>query len=505
MRSALSALKKEPTVTVKDAQVRKVMEEMTKHGQLGLAALRAGVDRKTARKYVQAGRHPSELKKPRGYLTRADPFEADWTWLEEQMKALPGLEAKILFEALQARRPGRYLDGQLRTLQRRMKRWRAEHGPDREVFFRQQHRPGEAMQVDFTDAAELGVTVAGVEFPHLLCHPVFPYSNWEEVTVCLSESFLALRRGIQDAVFRIGRVPGFVQTDNTTAATHQVASGGREFNEDYEKFIKYLGMTPRTIEVGKKEQNGDVEAANGALKRRLKQELLLRGTTDFESVEAYEAWLVKVVGRRNRGRRTRFNEELAVMSKVAVRRLVEFIEADVRVSGGSTIRIKYCTYSVPSKLIGERVRVRIFDRHLEVFYGGGLQFSIERVRGQKRHRINYRHVIWSLVQKPGAFARYQYREEMFPSLAFRRAYDANAAAQPNVRGDLEYLRLLHLAAATIEADVESAILQLLDAELCPTADLVKKLLGEADVEVPVIEPFDPELDSFDALLSEVAQ
>jgi hypothetical protein len=144
-------------LTIKDAQVRKMMEEMSKHGRIGLSSLRAGVDRKTARKYRRANKLPSELKEPREYRNRPDPFTPqDWKWIESQLQEAPGLETKILFEALQDRRPGQYQDGQLRTLQRHVKRWCAEHGPAREVFFPQEHRPGEAMQSDFTHCTELG-------------------------------------------------------------------------------------------------------------------------------------------------------------------------------------------------------------------------------------------------------------------------------------------------------------------------------------------------------------
>lgn len=492
-------------MTVKDTQVRKLMEEMANHGRLGMAALRSGMDRKTARKYVEQGQLPGAMKSPRGYRTRADPFGQDWDWLEAQLQEAPSLEAKILFEALQARHPGRYQDGQLRTLQRQLKRWRAEHGPEREVFFAQAHRPGEAMQLDFTHATELGITIAGVPFEHMLCHTVLPYSNWQAATVCLSESYLALKRGVQDAVFRMGRVPLYWQTDNSTSATHHLPGGKRDFNEEYRAFIEYLGMTPRTTGIGQKEQNGDIEAANGALKRRVIQELLLRGSSDFDTVEVYETWLQEVVRRRNVGRQSRFDEERAAMRKLDVARLSEFVEMAVTVTSWSTVRIKHCTYSVPSRLIAERVRVRVYERKLEVYYAERLQLRTERLKGRHRHRINYRHVIWSLVQKPGAFARYRYREEMFPSLTFRRAFDVISAAAPDTRGDLQYLRLLHLAAATSEVEVEAAIAQLLGEGLCPDSDQVKELLGQCQVEVPDIEPYQPELESFDALLGEVGR
>ena len=171
--------------------------------------------------------------------------------MQEQLETAPELEAKTLFEALQDQHPGRYQDGQLRTLQRRVRQWRAEHGPDKEVFFPQEHRPGEAAQLDFTHATSLGVTILGVAFAHLLCHVVLPYSNWQHVTVCLSESFLALKRGLQGALFQLGRVPGWLQTDNSTAATHELSTGKRGFNDEYEELVAHFGMKPRTIGIGR--------------------------------------------------------------------------------------------------------------------------------------------------------------------------------------------------------------------------------------------------------------
>ena len=162
---------------VTDAQVRKLLDEMSEHGRIGLAALRSGMHRNTARKYVEAGKSPSQLKKPRTWRTRKDPFAEDWEEMAERLAAAPELEAKALFEDLMRRRPGRYREGQLRTFQRRVKQWRAEHGPPREIFFPQEHRPGEAMQTDFTRAGALGIRIGGEAFRHLLCQSVLPYSN----------------------------------------------------------------------------------------------------------------------------------------------------------------------------------------------------------------------------------------------------------------------------------------------------------------------------------------
>ena len=485
----------------KDAQVRKLMEEMAKHGRVGLASARAGMDRKTGRKYVAEGKLPSVLKEPRTWRTRVDPFEEDWPALAERLGEAPELEAKTLFELLLSSSPaGKYDPGQLRSLQRRVRLWRATEGPDKEVFFAQVHRPGEAMQTDFTWGTELGVTIGGEPFPHLLCHPVLPYSNWEWATICQSESMAAIRRGVQAAVFRLGKVPRYHQTDNSTSATHDLRTGKRGFNEEYAALMRHLGMEPRTIEVGESHQNGDVEALNGALKRRLLQHLLVRGSRDFEGVAAYETWVQGVVEKANRLREARLADELAVMRPLCVERLAEYTEEDVQVTSWSTIRVKHNTYSVPSRLMGERVRVQVHENRLEVFLDKHYQESIERLLGRHGHRINYRHIIWSLVQKPHAFARYRYREDLFPSLSFRKAYDALHAALGQRKADIEYLRILHLAASTLEAEVQTALDLLLGEGVLKGVEQVKALVAPSKPEVPELSAPVVDLESYDALL-----
>jgi hypothetical protein len=490
------------------------MEEMSKHGEIGTAAMKAGMDRKTARKYVVAGKLPSEMITVRDWRTRPDPFEEHWPEIEERLRATPELEAKTLFELLREQHAERYADGQLRTLQRRVRQWRAASGPEREIMLAQRHRPGEAAQTDFTHADELAVTIAGQVFTHLLCVLVLPFSNWQWATVCLSESMAALKRGVQRALFQLGRVPQYHQTDNSTAATHRIPDGeaervdgrARPFNRDYLALMQHFGMTPRTIEVGAKEQNGDVEASNGALKRRLEQALLIRGSRDFASVEEYQAFVDQVLRKANAQRGPRVADELAVMRELAVDKLPEFTEEDVKVSDWSTIRLRNCAYSVPSRLIGAWVRVRLYEERIEVYFASALQLACERLRGRNLHRIDYRHVIWSLVRKPGGFARYVYREEMFPSLVFRRAYDAIQALHAGTKGDLEYLRILHLAASTMEADVEAALALLLADGASITSAAVKALVSgpATPFDVPSLAPASVDLGAYDALLAEVA-
>jgi len=197
---------------VTDTQVRKLMEEFAKTGQVGIAALKSGMDRKTARKYIAEGKVPSAMPTERVWRTRDNPFKCVWGLVVTLLTAAPELEAKTIFDYLCREHPGQFEEGQLRTLQRHVRQWRAQEGPPKEVFFPQAHRPGEAAQTDFTWATELGVTINGALFEHMLCHFVLPYSNWAWATVCFSESLLALRSGVQTAIFRLGRVPKYHQT-----------------------------------------------------------------------------------------------------------------------------------------------------------------------------------------------------------------------------------------------------------------------------------------------------
>jgi len=336
---------------------------------------------------------------------------------------------------------------------------------------------------------------------------VLPFSNWAWATVCQSESMAALRRGVQRALFQLGRVPLYHQTDNSTAATHRIPDDKKEkshkrtFNADYLALMRHFGMEPRTTTVGAKEQNGDVEAQNGVLKRRLEQALLMRGSRDFESGAAWQQFVDDVFRRSNRTRH-RIAEELGCMRELNVTRLPEYEELAAVVSEWSTIRIKHNAYSVASRLIGHELRVRLFEDRVEAYLGGVRQLTCERLKGRNGHRIDYRHVIWSLVRKSGGFERYVYREEMFPSPVFRRAYDAIQTPHRGTPGDLEYLRILHLAATTMESDVNTALALLLDGGEVPTSDRVKEVVGAASApNAPAMAPLAVDLGKYDQLLA----
>ena len=484
-------------------QYRKLMSEYQETGNVTISAMKAAMSRPTAQKYLEAAEPPNELQAKHGWRTREDPLEGIWPQAIVMLEEAPDLEAKALFEYLLERSPGTVQEQHLRTFQRRVKLWRMQYGPDKEVFFAQDWEAGRAMQLDWTNANELGVTIAGQPFEHLLCHSVLPHSNWEWATSCLSESLLSLRQGLQTFLRRLGKAPLEIQVDNSSAATHRVggADTGREFNEQFVSLCDHYGLKPRTIKIGCPNENGDVESSNGHLKRRLCQHLLLRGSRDFESHEAYDRFLEQVLERGNQGRRTKLQEELAVMKPLPPTRLSEYDEVVCTVGSGSTIRVKKVAYSVPARLIGQDIKVEIYERELKLYSGRELLLSLPRQCGNGGVVLDYRHVIDHLLRKPGAFERYRYREQLFPSRLFRQAYDQLVARQGQRQGAIEYLRLLKLASEVGESDVEMMLIEY----TCPpypqwSMESLRQLL-QPDTRPPLeIVELQPELDSYDALL-----
>jgi len=343
-------------VTASDAQVEIAMKELKKGRTQQQAAAKANLrDRRTVSYYMKQQRKPSELRKPRTHRTRPDPFEADWPALVAQLESAPNLESKALFDWICEERPGTYEPGQLRTLQRHVRRWRSQH-VDQVVSLPQLRQPGEVMQTDGTWMNLLAITIAGQPFPHLFIHSVLAYSNWEWGRIAQSESFLALEHGLKSTLNELGFLPAIHQTDQSTAATHQLREAGRSgrwrYNDAYAGLMTELSLEPRTTHVRSPDENGDIEAANGSFKRDVEQALLLRGGRDFPSETDYEVFLEGVLHRRNKGRHLRLAEEKAVMRPLTTPLQPAVRVEQVRVSRDGTIRILHRTYSVPSSLVG---------------------------------------------------------------------------------------------------------------------------------------------------------
>ncbi len=445
---------------VTDKQVGILMKSISKGKSLRVSAACAGMDEKTARRYCRLGQLPSEVKRPHSWRTREDAFGEVWAEVCEKLELNPGLEAKTLFTDLQRRYPGRYSEGQLRTFQRRLKRWRALEGPSKELYFPQIHHPGELCQSDFTHMDSLGVTIGGRPFPHLVYHFVLTYSNWEAGTVCFSESFESLSTGLQNALWQLGGVPLCHRTDRLTAAV-QKPDNAREFTFRYESLLRHYGLEGRKIQAGKPHENGDIEQRHHRFKRAVEQSLMLRGSRDFSSREAYESFLQELIGQLNWGRSARLSAELPLLGRLPLRRLDSCKRLMITVGQSGAIRVNHNTYSVASRLRGERVDVRLYAEHVEVWYGQRLVESLPRLRGENKHRIDYRHVIDWLVRKPGAFANYRYRCDLFPTHRFRAAYDYLQGHFP-ARADKEYLSILELAAKENETSVDEALQWLIE-------------------------------------------
>jgi hypothetical protein len=471
-------------------------KEMT----LGAAAAKAGMDEKTARRYLRLGRLPSQIKAPHTWRTRPDPFAEVWGEVLGFLDLDAGLEAKTIFEEFQRTYPGRFTDGQLRTLQRRVKRWRALEGPAKETFFPQIHEPGDLSEMDFTWMNALGVTIQKQRFDHLIFHFVLTYSNWETGTVCFSESFESLSLGLQNALWELGGVPKKIRTDQMSAAVHQECRPD-EFTAHYRALLRHYGLEGAKTRADAAHENGDVEQRHHRLKRMVDQALRLRGSRDFETRGDYETFLRMLFGRANRNRRPRLEEELRVLRRLPDRRLDDFRPYRLQVSPFSTIRVKRNTYSVESRLIGEEVTVRLYGEHLDIFYGQKLVERIPRLRGEHRHRIDYRHIIDWLVRKPGAFEHYRYRDDLYPTTRFRMAWDILAKEKP-ARAVKEYLEILHLAAKESETGVDDAIRAILDAGAAVSAEAVQTLLRTAaPVPLPTaVEVDEIPLQSYDELL-----
>lgn len=472
------------------------MKELNEGETLERAALKSGMSENTARRYRQ-GAAPKGSRPQRAYRTRPDPFEAVWPEVEKMLESAPGLESKTIFARLLERPDVSFTEGQLRTLQRKIRRWRVEHGPQKEVMFPQQHRPGEYAQSDFTSMNDLGITIGGEPFDHLVYHFVLPYSRWETGMVCFSESFETLIGGFQRAVAELGRVPHKHRTDNLSAATHDLRDGRRAFNERYLGAMAHYGVEADRNTPGRAHENGSVEQAHHRFKSAVEQALLMRGTRDFADRANYEVFLREIFAGRNK-RRTDLGDDLRGMKDLPPMRIEDFRRERVMVTRFSTIRAADNTYSVSSRLIGEEVDLRLYAETIEVWHGQRLVATMERQRGRGNVAIDYRHVIWSLVRKPGAFARYRYREALFPTLTFRRAYDA-LVERLGSGADLEYVRILHLAASTSETVVETALEVLLEGGELRDYAQVRAAATPEPIEVPscAIEP--PDLDAYDAI------
>lgn len=488
---------------VRDEQVL-MMRRLRMDGKSqSTAAAMSGMGERTARRW-SSGPLPSEGSSRRHWRTRVDPLDGIW---EESVLPLlrqdtkGDLRAPTLLGVLMEKYPDRIDGSHLRTLQRRMQEWRAVEGPPKEVIFEQEHPPGREASIDFTHATSLDVTIRGKALTHLLFLLRLSFSGWVFVQIAFGETFEALVQGLQDALFALGGVPEVIRHDNLSAATRELRrSGGRALTPRFRGVLEHYGARSTRIRPGESHENGIAEKGHDLVKQALRQALVLRGSRDFDSLEAYQDFIDETLSRQILPRTLeKLEEERETLRPLPSNRLPAYTLSELKVRSTSVIRLANRAYSVPSNLIGQRVRVRQYPDEIEVYFGERLVQRMPRLRGEQDRQIDYRHMIWSLVRKPHAFVRYRYREELFPTLRFREAWD-RLSAWRGERACLEYVRILHLAASRLESEVDAALEVLLAREERFDYAAVQQLCEPRETEVPEVTIPSPDLTAYDDYL-----
>jgi len=494
-----------PGKRITDHQVLTYNAQRRTHPQCAAAA-KAGISERSARRIESLESLPSQ-RPARAWRTRPDPLSGVWEpELLPLLQTSPHLSAVTLLEELQRRYPGAYAPSTLRTLQRRLRQWRATHGREREVFFAQEHPPGRQGLSDFTDAGELGVTIAGATFAHRLYQFALAHSGWRSVDVVEGgESFAALSAGLQSALWRLGGTPEEHRTDSLSAAFKNLSKlEGREWTNRYAALCVHYGMRPSRNNPGESQENGSIESRHGSLKTALRQALLLRGSSDFDHRSAYEAFIAIVVQRMNARIEHRLLVERAALRPLPARRTAEFDELPARVSKYGIFTVKGEQYSAPSQLVGHRVMVRAYAERVECYLGGQRIFECPRATrrsGQRQVRqIDYRHMVENLKRKPGAFARWVFREDIFPRTVYRQTWENLSAQLPERQACKVIVGLLALAADGHEAALALELEQVHARNELPDLEVLTQRLAPRSSSIPTVVVTLPTLAVYDALL-----
>ena len=413
---------------VNEKQVQIYMSERNSGHIQVTAAAKAGISERSGRR-IDKGQISPGVKSKRHWRTRKDPFTDVWD--DEIIPILanaPELQPLTIFEHLCKVHPGKFQDSQLRTFQRRIKEWKALSGGDREVIFLQRQIPGRMGLSDFTTIKNDTITIKGEPLKHILYHFRLIYSGWCHVKVILGgESFSALSEGLQDALWRLGGVPCEHRTDSLSAAFKNMTNDDKEdATKRYEELYQHYDVIPTRNNRGVSHENGGIESPHGHLKNRIHQSILLRGSADFDSLEAYQQWIDTIVRGINIRNRDKTDEERKHLKQLPLQRTVAYTEKVVHVSTTSTMIVKRVLYTVPSRLKGERLRVHIYHDRLEIYLGTTHTLTLLRTfttsPNQRARCVDYRHVIGSLERKPQAFRYSQLRDDLLPSEAYRQIW-----------------------------------------------------------------------------------
>jgi len=456
------------------------------------AAARAGISVATAYRMAEDPRLPSQKKEPRG-RRRADPlaefFDAEVVPL---LQASPGIRPISIFEEMQRRHP--QLPAHIRrTLERRIRSWRALNGPPQDVIFRQVHEPGRLGLSDFTEMNDVPISVAGSVLDHRLYHFRLAASGFEHAHVILGgESYVALAEGLQNALWALGGAPREHRSDSLSAAFRNLDQRAREdLTVRYEALCSHYGMEPTRNNRGIAHENGAIESPHGHLKKAIRDALLLRGSGEFEDLGSYRRFVDEIVSRRNARLSKRIEAELAHLRPLPGSRTCDYEETLVYVtsSGGFTLRKVF--YTVPSRLIGHRLRVRLYDDRLQLYLGGTALMTLDRGRagpdGKHGHVIDYRHVIHALRRKPMALLNLVYREQLFPREAYRLMFERLREQLPDraaCKLTVELLSLAHERAC--EAQLAGVLTELMDRHELPDMNVLRAQFAPDPAKLPEV-------------------
>ncbi|PVA08883.1 IS21 family transposase [Pelagivirga sediminicola] len=490
---------------VTDHQMRLFMTLKQTHS-VPVAAAKAGISQATGYRISSNPILPTQKKSPRS-RRRPDPladiFDAEVVPL---LKSSPGLRPVAIFEEL-LRRHSELNPGIRRTLERRIRAWRAEHGPEQEVIFRQIHTPGKMGLSDFTDMGRLGVTIAGQPLEHRLYHFRLAYSGFEHAHVVLGgESYVALAEGLQNALWSLGGVPQEHRTDSLSAAFKNLARAAQDdLTDRVDALCRHYGMTPSRNTKGVAHENGAIEGPHGHLKRAIEDALLMRGSRDFGDLAAYRRFIDEIVGRINARNAKRIDAERAHLAPLPARRTTDHEEVAVRVTSSGGFLLRKVFYTVPSRLIGHQLRVRLYDDRLELFLGSTFLQALRRGRptpsGSHGHVVNYHHVIHSLRRKPMALMGLVYRDQLFPRRAFGDMFAAlleRTGEKAACRMAVDLLALAHDRGC--EAELAAQLEEDLRQRRLPDIRALRALFAPPPDTLPGIDVQLADLSSYDRLL-----
>jgi hypothetical protein len=474
------------------------------------AAAKAGFSTSTAYRIEADPRLPSQKKEPRG-RRRPDPLADVWeAEVIPILEAAPGIRAIAVLEELRRRHPD--LNPNVRrTLERRMRAWRALAGPEQDVIFRQIHEPGRLGLSDFTDMADLDVEVAGEPLAHRLYHFRLAFSGFEHAEVVLGgESFVALAEGLQNALWSLGGVPKEHRSDSLSAAFRNLDRNAQEdLTRRYAALMRHYDMAPSRNNAGIAHENGAIESAHGHLKAAIRDALLLRGSRSFDDLTAYRRFVDEVVGQRNARNRKRVELERPQLGRLPKRRTVDFEEKIVTVTSAGGFILKRVFYTVPSRLIGHRLRARIYDDRIDCYLGSTHVVTLQRGQPvsatQGGHVVDYRHVIHALRKKPMALLNLVYRDQLFPRIAYARAFEMLRSQQGDKRAcriTVELLALAHERAC--EAELALAIEAELDAGRAPDLGALRARFVPEPGAIPEVTVELVPLDAYDELAAVTA-